>query len=337
MKILKKIAFAILPFLYLFCFNTSVTFGQLPNALRGYWPFDGNALDMSGNNNDGTNHGATLTEDRFGQPDMAYSFDGIDDYIVTAFADISGDSSRSISLWVKIPSLGNPITTSGYEIFSYGDNPGTAPGGSFRLVVNRNCYGVGVNIGSAVKVTTNTLSTLDEWHHYVIIYDKTVSPELNEIKIYLDGNLVANVNCEIYNVSTTVNTQINQPIHFGRLFLANDGRYFKGCLDDFRLISRAITEAEVTELFLHNRLDVESIKNDFSMTLFPNPANDILNFQGENERVKYIRIETLDGKITALSEFTKNMDISQLNTGLYFISFLDENKLVLGNSKFRKL
>jgi hypothetical protein len=62
-----------------------------------------------------------------------------------------------------------------------------------------------------------------------------------------------------------------------------------------------------------------------------------VGFQGENERVKYIRIETLDVKITASSEFTKNMDISQLNTGLYFISFLDENKLVLGNSKFRKL
>ena len=48
-----------------------ISFGQVPNyvptnGLVGYWPFNGNANDESGNGNDGTNNGATLTADRFG-------------------------------------------------------------------------------------------------------------------------------------------------------------------------------------------------------------------------------------------------------------------------------
>jgi hypothetical protein len=48
----------------------------------GYWPFCGNANDESGNGNDGAVNGATLAEDRFGNAGSAYSFDGLDDYII---------------------------------------------------------------------------------------------------------------------------------------------------------------------------------------------------------------------------------------------------------------
>ena len=62
--------------------------GQLGNAqgldqgLVGWWKFDGDATDSSGNGNDGTVNGATLTTDRHGQANEAYSFDGVDDYIL---------------------------------------------------------------------------------------------------------------------------------------------------------------------------------------------------------------------------------------------------------------
>ena len=36
---------------------------------------------MSGNGNHGTVNGATLSTDRHGQANKAYSFDGVDDYI----------------------------------------------------------------------------------------------------------------------------------------------------------------------------------------------------------------------------------------------------------------
>jgi hypothetical protein len=46
-----------------------------------YLPFNGNAIEESGNGNNGTVNGATLTEDRFGNPNSAYHFNGTSDYI----------------------------------------------------------------------------------------------------------------------------------------------------------------------------------------------------------------------------------------------------------------
>jgi hypothetical protein len=51
------------------------------NGLVGWWPFNGNANDESGNGNHGVVNGATLTTDRFGNNGKAYSFDGVDDWI----------------------------------------------------------------------------------------------------------------------------------------------------------------------------------------------------------------------------------------------------------------
>jgi hypothetical protein len=47
----------------------------------GWWPFSGNAIDSSGNGNNGTVNGATLTTDRNAVANSAYSFDGVNDYI----------------------------------------------------------------------------------------------------------------------------------------------------------------------------------------------------------------------------------------------------------------
>ena len=50
-------------------------FAQIPtNGLIGYWPFNGNAKDQSGNNNNGVCGTVTLTTDRFGNPNSAYYF-----------------------------------------------------------------------------------------------------------------------------------------------------------------------------------------------------------------------------------------------------------------------
>ena len=44
------------------------------NGLVGWWPFTGNANDLSGNGYNGIVNGATLTTDRFGNNNQAYNF-----------------------------------------------------------------------------------------------------------------------------------------------------------------------------------------------------------------------------------------------------------------------
>ena len=60
------------------CFYTGIH-AQVPvSGLVGYWPFNRNANDDSGNGNNGTVSGAILTSDRFGNSNSAFYFDGID-------------------------------------------------------------------------------------------------------------------------------------------------------------------------------------------------------------------------------------------------------------------
>jgi hypothetical protein len=47
---------------------TSIASADLTTGLVAYWPFNGNANDESGNGNNGTTYGTTLTPDRFGNP-----------------------------------------------------------------------------------------------------------------------------------------------------------------------------------------------------------------------------------------------------------------------------
>ena len=56
--------------------NNPITVG-----LVAAYEFSGNADDSSGNGNDGVVHGATLTADRFGADNSAYSFDGVSGFV----------------------------------------------------------------------------------------------------------------------------------------------------------------------------------------------------------------------------------------------------------------
>ena len=61
------------------------SFESLNEGLVAYYPFNGNANDESGNGHHGTVNGATLAEDRFGEDNRSYSFDGENDYINQGF------------------------------------------------------------------------------------------------------------------------------------------------------------------------------------------------------------------------------------------------------------
>ena len=46
------------------------------NGLVGWYPFNGNTNDESGNGNDGVNNGGILDSDKDGNPSSSYYFDG---------------------------------------------------------------------------------------------------------------------------------------------------------------------------------------------------------------------------------------------------------------------
>ena len=67
-------------FLLLLIFSLVGSISTSAQNILFHLPFNGNPTDQSTNGLQGNIQGATLTSDRFGQPNAAYFFDGIDDF-----------------------------------------------------------------------------------------------------------------------------------------------------------------------------------------------------------------------------------------------------------------
>jgi hypothetical protein len=87
-------------------------------GLIGYWPFNGNAQDESGNRLHALVNGPILVDDRFGNPESAYSFSGINDNIVidTAFFN-NGWDSFTFTCWVYLNETKNPRNPNNSHVF----------------------------------------------------------------------------------------------------------------------------------------------------------------------------------------------------------------------------
>ena len=73
-----------------------------PNDLVGLWHFDGDALDSSGDANDGTVYGADYVDSPMGQ---ALSFDGVDDYVEVVDRPSLRVQEFTIEAWVNLDTL----------------------------------------------------------------------------------------------------------------------------------------------------------------------------------------------------------------------------------------
>ena len=104
---MKKVVLFFLIFLSFFSYS------QIPKQsdLIGVYNFNSNANDLSGKNYNGTVDGnPSLTSDRFGNINSAYTLDGVDDFIYfgnESLAEFNTNSngyvteSFSISVWAK--------------------------------------------------------------------------------------------------------------------------------------------------------------------------------------------------------------------------------------------
>jgi hypothetical protein len=73
------------------------------SGLVAFYPFDGNANDISSNKLHGTPNGPTLSTDRFGNTNRAFSFDGVNDFITMGNTPALGiTNSMTILLWTNL-------------------------------------------------------------------------------------------------------------------------------------------------------------------------------------------------------------------------------------------
>jgi len=232
-------------FLYIIL-STSQSTAQvnLANGLVTHLTFDGNSLDVSGNNNNGLpQNGIQLTTDRFGTGNSAYLFDGLNDHII--IRDQVGNFSStpfSTVLWFQTQSNAFQVmigkrdfgSTNGQQfqlsIFRPGD-------GLFSSVTSNALPCSGDLTNSVLSMTRYTTPFCDDrWHNVIVTFDGLVH------KMYLDGNLVSQ---NIPNFNAMM--QCNSDIRLGNWW-SGDPLWFKGKMDDFRWYNRVLTLDEIAVL-----------------------------------------------------------------------------------------
>jgi hypothetical protein len=251
---------------------------NLQEGLVGYWPFCGNANDESGNGNDGAVNGATLTEDRFGNANAAYGFDGVDDWVETSTSFLQASNPHAISMWWQtIDSTKTNQTlfnTSPHTLencaFHYSSlNPNPA----YDLFYGLGSGGSGASSWNVVHpddgLIENTPSTQGQWHHLVWSKDD----QLNWT-FYADGQLV-----ETFHADINVGDQLAN-LRFGaeNNGAINGGANFKGNLDDIAIYNRALSSEEVQELYtldactftVYDTLTVENVINVYDTLTIEN-------------------------------------------------------------------
>jgi gliding motility-associated-like protein len=215
-------------------------FAQLPsyvptNGLVGYWPFNGNANDESGNGNNGTVNGATLTTDRFGVANKAYSFNGVNNYI-NAGSNISF-SNFTITTWVYmnanptgLNALVSKISTN-FQNFELAINPG----------INNPSLSWG-NGSSWFGLNSSQTLPVAQWHHIVATYNSS-----NIMTLYFDGNVLLTSTATSYsNVSGFETFFGARPNTQG---ISSTTFFHNGKLDDIGIWNRSLTHQEITNLF----------------------------------------------------------------------------------------
>lgn len=244
--------------------------------LMGYWPFCGNANDESGNGNNGTVNGASLTTDRFGSADAAYEFDGISDFIETT--NINLPDSGTISVWVNpyLQAAGNNSFT--YSASLVDMNLDASGNSSYGLYYN-DSIGTGLygQVGwsgdpnNAVLPSTAQSISLFEWQHCVFTFQDGTG------KLYWNGNLIY--------TQTGINptSQSAQAVLFGKAPWAANANLFNGKLDDIGIWSRALSDQEVLDLYVNSGCALTAnISSEDSTALCPGQSVALSSNTGAN-------------------------------------------------------
>jgi len=193
--------------------------------LVAYLPFNGNTQDESNYPNRITVHGGSLTEDRFGNENGAYKFNGQDEYISVLKTSFLSSDEITISAWVKYREL----AWDWMDIVSYGI-------GGYVLAVTETSHLIGglqFSYNCEYECTTDMVN--DDWYFVAL----TKSSD-NQYKVFVNGDEEAS---GTFNVGPSFIRNIN----VGRDPFG--GEYFNGSIDEVRIYNETLLPSEILALY----------------------------------------------------------------------------------------
>ena len=302
--------------LVLFSVSPGLLSQDLSEGLLAHYPFSGDANDLSDYENHGVIIGAELTEDRFGNPNSAYLFNGMDTYISIPSSESleSPDSAITLSAWVYL---------TGWSLVGQPFNPilmkSDSPSNNFMYRMSIDATGVGVALNSWTNnIYFGSVTELNEWNHFAASLCSTSA------KFYVNNVLISEESfiCDM--------TPSSLPLEIGR-DVPGILEVFNGAIDDVRIYNRCVSEQEVDLLFEDSPSTLESF-DEAGFSLSPNPsASTVIIRASQTELLQHIQLIDGLGRIVREERFSPTnahvLDLSGMKKGLYRIVVLDEQSI----------
>jgi hypothetical protein len=343
--------------------TTQLVNAQVPsyvptNGLVGYWPFNGNANDVSGNGNNLIINGPILTSDRFGNTNNAYLFQGIAQaaqYLITNQISSFCTPNFSYSIWFNCSSFypntlpNNPFDYSNFNTqalvtmnsntWSVGNAISTSLALGDNSLINTELW---IPTAGGQQVTSsNSVVTVNNWNNIVITFNGTT------LNLYLNGL----PSLQMSPVTTNFSNQFDLLIggrRNGTNMTPMGG--FKGKIDDFGWWNRALSQQEITNLYNANQcintitvtdtliinVGQLSFNNPVvwanNITIYPNPASTQVNISFNNitdlaggsiKIINSLGQQVATTPITATGTNTTMALNSWGGNGLYFVQILN--------------
>ena len=205
-----------------------------PSGLVGWWPGEGNANDVTGNNN-----GTLVNDVDFapGEVGQAFSFDGANGYVSIPDSPLldSLTTSITIELWLKT----DQVTSDWTGIVTKGNS-------AWRLQATPGANTVDFTVSVSAGDLTGSRSINDgQWHHVAGVYDGT------NMFLYVDGTL------DVSMPATGLIPQNSDPLAIGANVQAyvppcgcnEPGYFFNGLIDEVSIYNRALTAQEIQAIY----------------------------------------------------------------------------------------
>ena len=208
--------------------------GILDDSVLGYWPLDGDGLDVMGKHHgaaSGTAAAQGVFLDAGGALDFAAEGAKVE---IPDDGSLSGLKTFAVMCWFKpSPSAGD------FEvIIGKGNNTDLLPSDSYYLILEKfspGIYRLSVRIEAldgSVGLDTGPAIQDEEWHHGALAFDG------GRTNLFLDGHLAASAVWEGIMDSTD-----DLPLIIGG---HSGGEWFSGAVDEVLLFSRALSPDEIS-------------------------------------------------------------------------------------------
>ncbi|HTR80796.1 MAG TPA: LamG-like jellyroll fold domain-containing protein [Bacteroidota bacterium] len=225
-------------------------------GLIAHYTFNDDVYDDTGNGYDPILIHATPTSGRLSHEGGAYRFNGHSSIIDCG--DILDDvfcapiAQFSIAGWAKTRTCGTVEYGGGFII---GKNAGGSVGPYQWNVTHRDGFVYAAVFSDPAQrdylALVSPMST-NQWFHFVLVFDGSL-PEMERVKLYVDGQ---SSNTSVYqhvgNLGTTT-SRTGQHLTIGASHAAHDPQsfhaFYDGDIDDIRIYDRALTAAEIEELY----------------------------------------------------------------------------------------